>query len=411
MSKTVMAKYGELFLKSESVQRFYTKLLTKNIRGILDAEGIDAGIVLHRGRILIGDSAKGDDVNAIAAAVSRVYGIVGLSVAEMTGNDPESLGNAAAELSKGKLKSGMSFAVRARRSNIKEFTSQELGAAVGDRVYDTAEGLRVDLTNPDYEVFVEARREGGLVYDEVIEGPGGLPLGTQGRVVSLLSAGIDSPVAAWLIMKRGTVVTHIHFNGGEHMGADTRKGALANLCALSRWTSGHNHDMYEVNLAPFYDELIKLKNVKNRCIICKRFMLRCSCEIVRRYGYDGIVMGNNLGQVASQTIVNMGVIGAAVPSGIPLLQPLLTYDKEETVRIGRRIGTFRDNVGDVGCRVVPKHPAISAALSEVIADEKELDLDGLCELCLKSTVKYRAVNGELTLSNVKAHEFKDGDED
>ncbi|MDD4127648.1 MAG: tRNA 4-thiouridine(8) synthase ThiI, partial [Methanomicrobium sp.] len=350
-----MARYGELFLKSESVQRYYTKILTKNISMALKAAGLEGNIELHRGRILV----TGEKTEEIAEVVSRIFGIVGVSIAVHTSADRDEIEKGAAEFASKKLKPGMTFAVRARRSNITGYTSPELGASAGSRIYEKVPGLTVDLTDPDYEIFVEARKEGGLIYDKTIEGPGGLPVGTQGKVLSLISAGIDSPVASWLVMKRGCIVSYIHFSSGKYMGRDTKKASLENLANLSLWTPGHSIEMLSVNIDSFYDELTKIENQKNRCLICKRFMLKISSAVVKKEGYLALVMGNNLGQVASQTLANIAVVESVVPPEIPVIQPLITYDKEETVKIARKIGTFRHLSGDVGCSVVPKHPAVA----------------------------------------------------
>ncbi|MBN2734228.1 MAG: tRNA 4-thiouridine(8) synthase ThiI [Methanomicrobiaceae archaeon] len=389
-----MARYGELFLKSDSVQRYYTKLLTKNIRMALKASDLEGDIILHRGRILI----NGENTEEIAKVVSRIFGIVGVSIAVHTSADRDEIEREAAEFAAEKLKPGMTFAVRARRSNVKGFTSQELGASAGSRIYEKVPGLTVNLTDPDYEIFVEARKEGGLIYDNTTEGPGGLPVGTQGKVLSLISAGIDSPVASWLVMKRGCIVSYVHFNGGKYMGQDTKKASLENLSNLSLWTPGHSVEMLSVNIEKFYDALTKIENQRNRCLLCKRFMLRAASEIVRNNEYLALVMGNNLGQVASQTLANMAVVESVIPAEIPLIQPLITYDKEETVKIARKIGTFRKLSGDVACSVVPKHPAVSASIESVLEDEKELDIPGLIKICLNDTEKYKALNGKITLT-------------
>ncbi|MBP2132479.1 thiamine biosynthesis protein ThiI [Methanomicrobium sp. W14] len=391
MTTTVMAKYGELFLKSDSVMHYYTKLLAKNIKTALNAAGLKGDIEIHRGRMLI----NGERPEEIAEVVSKIFGIVGVSIALRTSNDRDEIEKKAAEYASGKLKPGMSFAVRAKRSNLKGFTSQELGASAGSRIYDRITGLSVDLTKPDYEIFVEARKEGGLIYDCSIKGPGGLPMGTQGKVLSLISAGIDSPVASWLAMKRGCTVSFIHFNGGRYMGKDTLKAALENMASLSLWTRGQYLEMYSVNTERFYDALTGIENIRNRCLVCKRFMLKAAAEIVRREGYYAIVMGNNIGQVASQTLVNLGIVESVLPHDIPVIQPLITYDKDETVKIARKIGTFREFAGDVGCSVVPKHPAVSADIESVLNDEEEIDIPGLVKECLFDTVKYRAINGKI----------------
>ncbi|WP_317135811.1 tRNA uracil 4-sulfurtransferase ThiI [Methanochimaera problematica] len=386
-----MARYGEIFLKSDSVQRHYIKIISKNIRNALLAQNLEHELEIHRGRILI----NGNNPEYIAETVSKVFGIVSVSIAIRTESSREEIENTAAEIASLKLKPGMSFAVRARRSNVKGFTSQELGASTGDRIYDKVKDLKVDLKNPDYEIFVEARREGGLIYDSKIEGPGGLPLGTQGAVLSLMSAGIDSPVASWLAMKRGCTASFVNFSGGRYMGGDILKASLENLANLSKWTKGQPLKLYVMNIEPFYDALMKVENPRNRCLICKRFMLRVASKTAKKYKYLGLVMGNNIGQVASQTLVNMAVVESVIPSDLPLIQPLITYDKEETVVLARKIGTFRDFAGDVSCSVVPKHPAVAATIEKVLEDEKNIDIENLVEICSKDFVLYKALNGEI----------------
>lgn len=394
MKRAVMIRYGEIFLKSEPVMRHYVGILTANIKKALDAAEICHEITITRGRIFV----TGEDVEAIAAVISKIFGIVSTSIAICTPPDRKIIEDTAAEVASRTLKPGMSFAVRAKRSNIKGFTSQELGASAGSRIYEAVGDLTVDLGNPDYEIFVEARSEGGFVYETKTPGPGGLPVGTQGKVLCLLSAGIDSPVAAWLAMRRGCIPGFIYFDGGDYFGKDTREAVLENLENISRWYPGHTIEAVFIDIAPFFDGLTDKAAkdaLKNRCIICKRFMLRLAGEFALSAGYLGLVTGNSIGQVASQTLANMGIVGAVVPEGLSLIEPLITYDKEETVVIARNIGTFRDNAGDLSCRVVPSHPAIAASFEKVIEDEERIGVSNLLTECISRKRIYRAGNGKL----------------
>ena len=253
----------------------------------------------------------------------------------------------------------MSFAVRAKRQQKTGLNSQELGTVIGSAVYDHIPGLRVDLNKPDYELFVEIRDFGGLVYDSRIPAPGGLPWGTQGRVLSLLSSGIDSPIASWLMMKRGCEITNLHLDGGRWAGADVTRAAIENHRRLSRWCAGNPLSLVIADSELLYDCMDRLRiPPRYRCVICKRFMLRVAGELMRNEGALAIVTGENLGQVASQTLANLGVISEAAK--VPVLRPLITYDKEETVTIARMIGTFDAHPGDLGCRAVPHMPATAA---------------------------------------------------
>ncbi len=390
-NEAVMVRYGELFLKSESVMKYYINILTSNLNAAVKTEGLECSVKPFRERIII----TGDDPERIAQAASRVFGIVGVSRCIMTPPDREIIEETAARLAAEKLAPGMSFAVRAKRSGIKGFTSRELGGSTGARIIDRCPDIRVDLTSPDYEVFVEARVFGGIVYDSQIPGPGGLPLGTQGRFLSLLSAGIDSPVATWMMMRRGCVPVFLHCDGGRHAGADVRSTVDKNLAAISAWCPGRTLQMTVVPLEPFYDALLASEILRTRCILCKRFMLRVASEFARQENMAAIVMGDNIGQVATQTLVNLGVVQEVMTQEIPLLRPLLTYDKEEIITRARMIGTFRDNAGDLGCSVVPKHPSVAANSEAICADEAHIAIDEILKDALTHATIVEARNGKI----------------
>lgn len=389
--EAVMIRYGELFLKSESVMKYYINILTNNLAAAVKAEGLECSIKTHRERIII----TGDDPEKIAQAASRVFGIVGVSRCVMTPPDRDIIEETAARLAAEKLAPGMSFAVRAKRSGMKGFTSRELGASTGARIIDRCPGIHVDLTSPDYEVFAEARVFGGIVYDSQIPGPGGLPLGTQGKFLSLLSAGIDSPVATWMMMRRGCVPVFLHCDGGRYAGADVRSTVDKNLATISTWCPEKTVQMTVIPLEPFYDALTGSEILKTRCVLCKRFMLRVAAEFARQENMAAIVMGDNIGQVATQTLANLGVIQEVMTQSIPILRPLLTYDKEEIILRARMIGTFRENAGDLGCTVVPKHPSIAADSEAIRADESLIAFKELLTDALSHATIVEARNGEI----------------
>ena len=387
--EAVLIKYGELFLKSEPVMRHYVRVLTGNFKQALEGAGLDHAVHVYRGRVLV----TGTDLEEIAIVARRIFGIVGVSICTWTEADLAVIEETAVARAREHLFPGMTFAVRARRSGTEGFSSQELGAKIGGMIFGEIPGLSVDLTDPDYELFVEARDIGGIVYDRVAPGPGGVPLGTQARSLSLLSSGIDSPVASWLMMRRGSIPTFLHCRGGEWAGADVAKTALAHATVLSGWAPGIWLPLIEADFAPFYSELVRTARTKNRCIICKRMMLRTALAVATAERLAAIVTGENLGQVASQTMENLGVIGAVIPPNMPLLRPLLTYDKQETIDLARRIGTFRESAGDLSCRAVPKHPAIAASLEAVQEDEEKMDVEALLEEILASLRRSRIRDG------------------
>ncbi len=383
-----MVRYGELFLKSESVMHHYIRILTRNIGRALEAVGLAHTMEEHRGRLYINC-----DDPARAAEAARVFGVVDTSVVTRTDPTMEAIAAAAVERVSASGRRNGSFAVRARREAVKGFTSQELGAFVGSEILDAYPDFRVDLTNPEYEVFVEARHYGGFVTDSFSPGPGGLPLGTQGRAICLISAGIDSPVAAWLMMRRGTDLLLLHMNGGRHAGAATRDDAFAHAKTLSTHCMGMPIGIIEVDMEPFFSALLTLKEPRFRCILCKRFMHRVASRIGEEYQCSAIVNGDNLGQVASQTLENLATVTPAAT--LPVLRPLITYDKEEIVNLAKKIRTFIARPGDHACRMVPKKPATAATIHQIEEEEAKLPMDDLIQKAVESAVIRTALSGSV----------------
>ena len=383
----VMVRYGEIFLKSEPVKRRFISIMTKNIRLALEAEGLSCQIETPRGRILI----SGDEPERIVEVATRTFGVVSASICTVASPDIPGISAAAVEHAGRHLKPGMSFAVRARRSGVEGFNSQELAAEVGAAILDRIPEATVNLTAPDYEVFVEAREFGGLVYDEKIAGPGGLPYGTQGEVMALLSAGIDSPVASWMMMRRGCLMVHVHMKSGRFGGVDSERNALRHHARLSLWASGHPLDLLVADMEPFFEVITTLKEPRYRCILCKRFMLRVASILAGERGTFALVNGDNLGQVASQTLENMAVVSPA--ASIPVLRPLIGFDKDEVVGRARAIGTFETRPGDVECMVAPRHPSTAAPAATIAAIEEEFGVDTLAEQATGTVRRYRARNG------------------
>lgn len=387
-NRALMVRIGELWLKSEPVKKQFMLALTKNIKTALDTQEIEYSIEEYRGRILIfGDAER------IAPIVSRIFGIVDVSICETTTNKPEDMAKIALKFAEKKLKPGMSFAVRARRQHVKEYTSQQLAGMIADVIWEKIPDFEVDLDDPEYEIFVEAREYGGIVYDERIEGQGGLPLGTAGRAAALISSGIDAPVAAWLMMRRGVVISGVFMDARKWAGPATRNLAMDNVRILSTWCPGRAIPLWIVNIEPFFDAMTHSCDRHYSCLFCKRFMMRVAEGVAEQNRLEGIVSGENLGQVASQTLQNMGVITASVK--LPVLRPLLTYDKEEIVAISRKIGTYHESPGDTECLVVPKKPATRSVQDLIETEEHKIDMDRLVSEAVLSAELWIAKDGEI----------------
>jgi thiamine biosynthesis protein ThiI len=388
--RLVMVRYGELFLKSEPVKHHFIGLLLRNIRKALNASGLCGHYETPRGRILI----FGNEPEKIADIVSRIFGIVDVSICTKSSGHIDDLCAEAITLARAHLSAGMSFAVRAKRQQKTGPDSQMLGMLIGSAIYDQIPGLYVDLDHPDYEVFVEVRDFGGLVYDARITAPGGLPWGTQGRALVLLSSGIDSPVASWLAMKRGCEIIHLHLDSGRWAGSDVKAAAIENHRRLSRWCAGSPLMMVIANSEPLYDRMQELRiPPRYRCVICKRFMQQVASRLMQHEGGLAVITGENLGQVASQTLANLSVISEGVT--VPVLRPLITYDKEEIVTLARRIGTFDTHPGDLACRAVPKMPATAALLEAIQVCEQKMDITAIIELACTELEYVTALNSEI----------------
>lgn len=389
-SQVVMVRYGELFLKSEPVKRHFIRILTDNIRRALRVEGLDHHLETPRGRILI----SGSEIDRIAKTVARVFGVVDVGSCEQVTNDPKVLVPAGAARAKKALITGQSFAVRVKRQLKSGLSSQELAALMGAEIVREIPGVTVNLTNPDYELIVEIRESGGFLCDHRIPGPGGLPLTTQGKVLCLLSSGIDSPVAAWLMMKRGCSVETLFIDGGRWSGRDVATTAWENLRRLSSWCPGHPIGMQVISSERLFDTMEEQAELpKITCIICKRFMIRVASAMADRTGSLAIVTGENLGQVASQTLPNLATIASAAT--VPILRPLITYDKKEIIDLAKMIGTFSGQQGDLACRAVPPRPATNATLSNILIIEEHLNIGAIIAESLKESRTVIALNGRI----------------
>ncbi|AKG90672.1 tRNA sulfurtransferase ThiI [Geoglobus ahangari] len=359
--RVYVVHYSEIALKGKN-RRYFEERLVENLRRkIRKIE--DCRIRREYGRIVVESENP-----AISEVLRKTPGVKYSALAEVAELDVESICERALKIAP----DAGTFKVDTRRSN-KDFplTSIEINRIVGERILK-AKKLRVDLHNPDKIIYVEISSKHAYVYSERIEGIGGLPVGVSGRVVSLISGGIDSPVASFLAMKRGAEVVLVHFFNSTIHSQSVRK-KIHDLA--EKLSEVHRVRLYMVPFRDVQMEIIRCIPSDYRMVVYRRSMMRMASLIAEREGAKAIVTGDSLGQVASQTLQNLRTIYAA--SNYPVLTPLIGLDKDEIVEIARRIGTYDISTlpyEDCCSLLVSKHPITSAKLDEVERMEENCQL-------------------------------------
>lgn len=379
---SILVRYGEIGIKSDRVRSRYESTLVKNIeRALTFCEIPFDSVIRDFGRIFV----KTQEITA-APTIARVFGVVSVSPVQTNAATLEAMKDAALRIVSPLLTQGESFAIRSRRTGTHDYSSKDIGVVVG-RAIEQATGAPVRLTTPDVELFIEVRAERAYIYTEVINGVGGLPLGTQGNVITLLSGGIDSPVAAWLMMKRGCTITPLFFDCIPYTDDAGRERALAVAKALAVW-AGRPLDLGIVNHGANLEQFKSLAP-RTTCVLCKRMMYRIAALIAKKEHAQGIVTGESIGQVASQTTKNILAIDQA--SDVPVYRPLACLDKTESIKKARRIGTYHLSTAGhpAVCKATHRHPTTNADLFELKALEKEQPLNELTAATSDSIVWQR----------------------
>ncbi len=362
MKQQWLIRYSEIFLKSDPVRRQWENALIANIREMMPGVHVRN----ERGRIWLDGDVKPD-------LLKNIFGIVSFSEVEHIRLDeidaflPDYCRRHGMEKAK-------TFAIRIKRVGNHAFSSNDKAIEYGNLVRGEFPHLKVNLATPDKEIHVEIRANEAYLYDTVIKGAGGLPLGVEGTLVALVSGGIDSPVAAWMMMKRGCRILPLFVALDTFLDETTIARAERVVEILARYQPGIRltviSDSY---LAEAKRELLSRHLEKYTCIFCKRRMYRVATEFALKNEAKGIVTGESLGQVASQTLDNLVVLTDAA-SEVPIHRPLIGYDKEETITIAKAIGTFSESVSTAsGCKAVPSGPSTKAKLATIREIEETLE--------------------------------------
>jgi thiamine biosynthesis protein ThiI len=369
----IIARYGEIGIKSPKIRSRFERKLVKNIKATFECD-----VERNQGRIYIHPKDFDEGIEKL----NRVFGVVSYSPATSTQTTYDDIDKTLTEYVGDLIKEDLidentKFAIKCRRVGKHDFTSQEMAAHCGGVVRNVVLAP-VDLTNPDLTIFVEVRENDTFIFHEKIRGPGGLPLGTQGKVVVLLSSGIDSPVAAYLMMKRGCEVIALNCNNDPF----TTPKALENFSLLvdqlNIYAQGTPIKKRVVDYGEYLQAAKDKAPEKMTCVLCKSGMYHVAEKLARKLGADAIVDGSSVGQVASQTLSNILATRCGVE--MPILSPLIGLDKEEITAIAKDIGTFDiSKIDDGGCSAVPRYPETHADLQRVKEACEEMNQDAEIE--------------------------------
>ena len=370
-----LLKMGEMVLKGLNRRTFEERLMG-NARRRLQKYG-KFRIYSRQSITYVEPKEAGCDMDGAFATLSRLFGVVGLSRAKACEKTPEAILETAKTYLHDDLMAARTFKVESKRSD-KTFpmTSIQLSQYVGGELNEAFSNLQADMHHPELTVHVEVRDFAAYVHGDPTPGAGGLPVGVGGKAVSLLSGGIDSPVASWMMAKRGVALEMVHFFSYPYTSPEAKEKVLTLAKLLTPWCG-----RLTVHVVPFtrIQEQLRLHCPEALfTLLMRRFMMRISQRVAQRVGAHGLITGESLGQVASQTMEAMRATTAVTT--LPILRPVVGMDKEEIVRIARRINTFETSIlpyEDCCTVFTPRHPRLRPVLGELEAAEAALDVEGL----------------------------------
>jgi len=380
MNDIILLKLGEIVLKGLNRRSFELKLMG-NIRRRLERVG-KFKVYCMQSTVYVEALTDNEDIDAAFEVCKKVFGVISLTRAAACEKNKEAIAKLAIEYLKDDMESAKSFKVESKRSD-KAFpmTSIQLSQYVGGELAEAYPDTVVDVHEPELTVHIEVRDLAAYVHATPVPGAGGMPVGCNGVAVTLLSGGIDSPVSTYMICRRGVRLIPIHFFSFPY----TSQQAKDKVVELADILTAYCGKM-TIEVVPFTHIQ---EEIRDKCpeeyftLIMRRFMMRISQRIAEANGAKAIVTGENLGQVASQTMEAMASTQAV--TDLPVLQPLIGMDKEEIVRLARKIGTFETSIlpyEDCCTVFTPKHPRTKPKLSEVEAAESAMDIEALVEEAL-----------------------------
>ena len=376
-----IVRCGEVALKGMNKPYFERMLLDRIKKLLKKFDGVKAyrheGLIFVRADKELNPGTEGKQ--AILKEIGKVFGVASISPAMECESTMEDIGQTAVEYMMEAIEERgvKTFKVNAKRAD-KNFPvkSPDISRQIGAAVLKGCKVLKVDVHNPDVKLFVDVRHDKSYVYQDKIPGFGGLPLGTNGKGMSLLSGGIDSPVATWMMAKRGMMIEAVHFHSFPYTSQRARE-KVEELAALVATYCGRFR-MHVINLLPIQEQIVQNCPEEETTILVRRFMMRIAEELAAGNGCSMLITGENLGQVASQTAEALVVTDASVK--MPVMRPLIGLDKTDIMDLAKDIGTYDNSIEPYEdcCTVfLPKHPATKPKLERILASESKLDCEGL----------------------------------
>ena len=379
----LIVRCGEVALKGMN-KPYFERMLVDRIRAALRRfHGVD--VQRHEGLIFI-RADKSQDIEQIIRATARVFGVASISKAVEAPSELDAAGEAAVAymLELIEKRGVKTFKVEAKRAD-KNFPvkSPEIGRIIGAKILIGCKVLKVDVHEPDVRLHVDVRHDRTYIYESKIAGFGGLPLGTIGKGLVLLSGGIDSPVAAFMMAKRGMLIEAVHFHSYPYTSPRAQEKVeelariLASYCGSFR--------MHAINLLPVQEQIVQNCPEEETTILVRRFMMRIAARIAAQNGCMMLITGENLGQVASQTAEALVVTDASV--SLPVMRPLIAMDKIDIMDKAQEIGTYETSIQPYEdcCTVfLPKHPTTKPRLERILRSESRLDCEALIEAAVSA---------------------------
>ena len=382
MKEVILVKLGEMVLKGQNKNAFET-ILIKNIRRRLQSLG-EFKVEAAQSTIYITPMDDFCDIDEIEEKVGKIFGIVAYTRACIVEKELSKIQEAAAEYLENELLTAKTFKVESKRSDKKfMYSSPEISREVGGYLLSKFHHLKVDVHNPDVTVRVEVREKGAYIHPNPKEGAGGIPVGTGGKAAILISGGIDSPVAAYMLARRGVQLTAIHFASPPYTSERAHDKVVRLLDKVHDYAG--RMKMYTVEFTKVQEQIRDNCPEELATVLMRRFMMKVAQKVAEMEECKALITGESLGQVASQTLHAIACTDAVAT--MPVFRPLIGTDKAEIVKLARKIGTFDISIEPFEdcCTVfTPRHPRTKPTINVLEAAERKLDVEGLINECLEN---------------------------